>query len=80
MIEIVLTEPQLDCLKAAVSVGSEESAALQPTRRFGRPVFSPEAVSVTCTLAIGNRLLSVAQQFCPDIVPAILAAIELRNP
>ena len=35
MVELVLTEPQLVRLKAGVTIGSAESAALEAGKRFG---------------------------------------------
>ena len=75
MVELVLSEAQLACLRVAVTVGSEESAALGRGRGLGT-VFSPEPVVVKCTHAIAQRLLAVARRSCPDIVPQISAAIE----
>jgi hypothetical protein len=65
MVELILSEAQLACLKASVTIGSEESAALGRGVRFGSEVFSPEPTAVKCTLAIAARLLA-----------AIRAAIE----
>jgi len=76
MVQLILTEPQLVRLKAAVATGSAESAALEAGKRFGGEVFSPEPIAVKCTLAIATRLLSVANRFCPEVVPKIRAAIE----
>jgi starvation-inducible outer membrane lipoprotein len=76
MVEFVLSEAQLACLKAAVTIGSEESAALGRGVRFGNKVLSAEPFAVKCTREIANRLLSVAKRFCPDVVPEIRAAIE----
>ena len=76
MIQLILSEAQLACLKTAVTVGSEESAALGRGVRFGSKVFSPEPFAVRCTREIATRLLSIAGRFCPDVVPQIRAAIE----
>ena len=76
MVQLILTAPQLVRLKAAVATGSAESAALEAGKRFGGEVFSPEPIAVKCTLAIATRLLSVANRFCPEVVPKIRAAIE----
>jgi hypothetical protein len=76
MVELILSEAQLACLKAAVTVGSEESAALGRGTGFGAKLFSPEPFAVKCTREIAERLLTVAQRFCPDVVPEIRAAIE----
>ena len=76
MVELILTEAQLACLKAAVTIGSEESAALGRGVRFGNKVLSPEPFAVRCTREIANRLLTVAKRSCPDVVPEIRAAIE----
>ncbi len=63
-------------MKAAVTIGSEESAALGRGVRFGNKVLSPEPFAVRCPREIANRLLSVAKRSCPDVVPEIRAAIE----
>jgi hypothetical protein len=76
MVEFILAESQLDCLKVAVAVGSEESAALGRAVRFGSKLFSPEPFAVKCTREIASRLLRVAERFCPDVVPEIRAAIQ----
>jgi hypothetical protein len=80
MVELILTEPQLILLKAAVTTGSAESAALEAGKRFGSEVFSPEPIAVKCTRAIATRLLAVANRFCPEVVPKIRAAIEQEKP
>jgi hypothetical protein len=76
MVDLILTEAQFDRLKAAVTIGSEESAALGRGVGLGSKLFSPEPFVVKCTREIANRLLSVAQRFCPDVVPEIRAAME----
>jgi hypothetical protein len=76
MVELILSEAQLACLKAAVTIGSEESAALGRGVRFGNKVLSAEPFAVRCPREIANRLLSVAKRSCPDVVPEIRAAIE----
>jgi hypothetical protein len=76
MIELILSEAQLACLKAAVTVGSEESAALGRGTAFGTKLFSPEPFVVKCTREIADRLVAVARRSCPDVVPQIRAAIE----
>lgn len=76
MVELILSEAQLACLKAAVTIGSEESAALGRGVRFGNKVLSPEPFALRCPREIANRLLSVAKRSCPDVVPEIRAAIE----
>ena len=45
MVELILTEPQLIRLKAAVATGSVESAALGAGKRFGSEVSSPEPIA-----------------------------------
>ncbi len=67
---------KLACLKAAVTIGSEESAALGRSGRFGSELFSPDTFVVKCTREIATRLLAVAERFCSDVVPEIRAAIE----
>jgi hypothetical protein len=76
MVELILSEAQLACLKAAVTVGSEESAALGRGAGFGAKLFDPEPFVVKCTRQIADRLLAVARRSCPDVVQQISAAIE----
>ena len=76
MVEVVLSESQLACLKAAVTVGSEESSVLGRSVRIGSQLFSSEKFVIKCTREIAMRLLSVAERFCADVVPGIRAAIE----
>jgi CheY-like chemotaxis protein len=76
IVELILTEAQLACLKAAVTIGSEESAVLGRGERFGSKLFSPEPFAVKCARAIAMRLLAVAERSCPDVVPTIRTAIE----
>lgn len=76
MVEVVLSEGQLACLKAAVTVGSEESSVLGRGVRIGSQLFSSEKFVVRCTREIAMRLLSVSERFCSDVVPRIRAAIE----
>ena len=76
MVQVVLTEAQLACLKAAVTIGSEESAALGRGVGLGSKLFGPEPFAVRCPREIATRLLAVAERFCSDAVPEIRAAIE----
>jgi len=76
LIKLILTEAQLTRLKAAVTIGSEESAVLGQGVRFGSKLISPEPFAVKCTSAIAMRLLAVAERFCPDVVAEIRAAME----
>jgi hypothetical protein len=76
IVKLILTEAQLTCLKAAVTIGSEESAVLGQGVRFGSNLIRPEPFAVKCTSAIAMRLLAVAERFCPDVVPEIRAAME----
>ena len=76
LIELILSEAQFACLKAAVTVGSEESAALGRGTAFGTQLFRPEPFVVKCTREIADRLVAVARRSCPDAVPQIRAAIE----
>lgn len=73
---MIVTEQQLACLKAAVPLDSEESAALNRAQRFGSGVAGPEPIAVICTLVTAGRLLRVAQRSCPDVVPEIRIAME----
>jgi hypothetical protein len=76
MVELVLSEGQLDCLKAAVTVGSEESSVLGRSVRIGSQLFGSDKFVVKCTREIAMRLLSVAERFCSDVAPGIRAAVE----
>ena len=77
MVEFILSDAQLDCLKAAVTIGSEESSVLGRSVRFGgSKLFSPEPFAVKCTHAIAMQLLAVAERSCPEVVPAIRTALE----
>jgi len=64
MVELILSQAQLAC--AAVTIGSEESAALGRGVRSGNKVLSPELFAVKCTRQIANRLLTVAKRHCPE--------------
>jgi len=79
MVELILSEAQLACLREAVTIGSEESAALGRGRGLGT-VFSPEPVIVKCTRAIAERLFAVARRSCPDVALPIRVAIEQEKP
>jgi hypothetical protein len=59
MVELILSEAQLACLKAAVTVGSEELAALGRGTGFGAKLFSPEPFAVTCTREIAGEAVEV---------------------
>ena len=76
MVELILSEAQLTCLKAAVTIGSEESAVLGRAISFGSKLFKPELFAIKCPSEIAARLLRVAERFCPDVVPDIRAAIQ----
>lgn len=80
MVEVVLSEGQLACLKAAVTVGSEESAVLGRSVRIGSQLFISEKFVLKCSREIAMRLLSVAERFCSDVTPGIRAAIEHEKP
>ena len=78
-VELILSEAQLACLKAAVTIGSEESAALGRGMPFGSKLISPELFAVECTRENADRLLAVARRSCPDTVPEIRAAMEAAS-
>lgn len=80
MVELILSEGQLGCMKAAVTVGSDESGVLGRAVSFGSKLFKPEVFAVRCTREIADRLLTVALRFCPDVVPEIRAAIQQEKP
>src|SRR5438132_12813426 len=74
MVKLILTNAQLTCLKAAVTIGSEESAVRGQGVRFGSQLISHEPFAVKCTSAIAMRLLAVASRFCPRALAALRAA------
>ena len=75
MVEFILSDAQLDCLKAAVTIGSEESSVLGRSVRIGSQLFSSAKFVVKCTRVIAMRLLAVAERSWADVVPAIRTAI-----
>ena len=76
MVDLILSEPQRTCLKAAVTVGSVACAVLGRAVSFGSKLFKPELFVVKCTREIADRLIAVARRFCPDVVPDIRTAIQ----
>jgi len=80
MVELILSEAQLARLKAAVTIGSEESAVLGLAQGLGSKLFDPELFAIKCRREIAERLLTVARRSCPDGVPEIRAAIERAKP
>jgi hypothetical protein len=76
MVEIILSEPQLPRLKAAVPKGSVEHAALEAGDYFAGDEIAPEPVAVTfsCTPELAQRLLDIARTSCPDVATGIRAA------
>lgn len=76
MVEVVLSDGQLACLKAAVTVGSDEYAVLGRAVRIGSQLFSSARFVIKCRREIAMRLLSVAEAFCSDVAPGIRAAME----
>lgn len=81
VVEIILSEHQLACLKAAVPMGSVEHAALEAGDYFAGSEITPEpiAVTVTCTLELAQRLLDIARTSCPDVATGIRAAIDQQT-
>jgi hypothetical protein len=72
MVELILSEAQLACLKAAVTIVSEESAALGRGIGFGSKLFSPEPFAVKCERSRRDclRWLSgSAPMSCPRFAP-----------
>jgi hypothetical protein len=52
------------------------NAQLPRSVRIGSKLFTRETFAVKCTREIAMRLLTVAERFCPNVVPEIRAAIE----
>jgi hypothetical protein len=80
MVEIILTEQQLNCLKDAAQKDSPERSALGEGEYFTSDVRAPELISVRCPLKTARALLEIARKSCPDLVPEIRAAIEQAKP
>jgi len=81
MVEIILSEHQLVCLKAAVPRGSVEHAALDAGDYFAGSEITPEpiAVTFTCSLELAQQLLDIAQTSYPDVAAGIRAAINQQT-
>ncbi len=81
MVEIVLSEHQVACLKAAVARGSAEYAALEAGDYFAGSEITPEPVAVTftCSLPLAQQLLAIARASCPDVATGICAAIDQQT-
>jgi hypothetical protein len=78
IVEIILSEYQLACLKAAVPTGSVARAALEAGDYFAGDEIAPEPVAVrfTCTMEIAEQLFAIARAACPDVASGIRAAID----
>jgi hypothetical protein len=72
MVELILSEPQLACLKAAVTIGSETSAALG---RGGNKVLSPEPFAVRVL-----RRCRVADPRCDRTGPRDRSNVKVQAP
>jgi len=81
MVEIILSEHQLACLKAAAPKGSIERAALDAGDYFaGSGITSePIAVTLTCTVEVARQLLAIARTSCPNVATGIRAAIDQQR-
>jgi len=81
MVEIILSEHQLACLKAAVPKGSVEHAALEAGDYFAGDEIAPEPVAVTftCSLEVARQLLAIARTVCPDVATGLRAAIDKQT-
>ena len=81
MVEIILNEYQLACLKAAVPKESIERAALDAGDYFAGSGITPEpiAVTLTCTMEVARQLLVTARTSCPDVATRIRAAIDQQR-
>jgi len=81
MVEIILSEHQHACLKAAVPRGSVEDAALEAGDYFAGDeiALEPVAVTVSCTPELAQRLLDIARAACPDVAIEIRAAIDQQT-
>ena len=81
MLEIILSEHQLACLKAAVPKGSVEHAALEAGDFFAGSEITLEPIAVTfsCTPELAQRLYDIARASCPDVALGVRAAIDQQT-
>ena len=81
MVEIILSEHQLACLKAAVPKESVARAALEAGDYFAGSEITPEpiAVTFTCTMELARQLLAIARTSCSDVGTGIHAAIDQQT-
>ena len=81
MVEIILSEHQLACLKAAVPKESVARAALEAGDYFAGSEITPEpiAVTFTCTMELARQLLAIARTSGPDVATGIHAAIDQQT-
>jgi hypothetical protein len=78
MVEIILSEHQPACLKAAAPKESVARAALEAGDYFAGSEITPEliAVTFTCTLELAQQLLDIARTSCPEVATGIRAAMD----
>jgi len=71
MVEIILSEHQLACLKAAVPKESVARAALEAGDYFAGSEITPEpiAVTFTCSLELAQQLLDMLRRHTPMSPP-----------
>jgi hypothetical protein len=81
MVEIILSEHQSACLKAAGPKGSIERAALDAGDYFAGSEITSEPVAVTfsCTPELAQRLLDIARTSCPDVVTGRATRRDVRH-
>jgi hypothetical protein len=81
LVEIILSESQLACLKAAVPKGSIEHATLETGEYFAGDEIAPEPIAVTFRRSpeVAQQRLAIAQTACPDVATGIRAAIDQQT-
>lgn len=79
MVEFILTESQLNCLKAAVPFGSEEFESLEAGHRLEPNAMDQPRIVISCTAEVASRLLDMAKRFCADVIAPIRTALEAQT-
>ena len=79
MVEFILTESQLNCLKAAVPFGSQEFESLEAGHRLEPNAMGQPRIAINCTAEVASSLLGMAKRFCADVIVQIRTAVEAQT-
>ena len=79
MVEFILTESQLNCLKAAVPFGSQEFESLEAGHRLDPNMPGQPRIVISCTAEVATRLLGMAKRFCADVIVPIRTVLEAQT-